>query len=450
MCEHISPLPMTQIPRSNGKLYITPISEHLDIRSDVGFYMIYAPENGKAVILDAASATALLEEDSTAQLLKEELLQQKQEEATGGDTQEKHLELLPTMSCNFRCSYCYAAKAHSHEHLSREQCDQIIRTFISSQDKSNTTYKISFVGGGEPILEWENICYCMKLASTRANARGCNVRFSIISNGSLIDKDKYQTLKEFDVAVRVSFEILPDIQQKQRGAYARVAQNITGMCAAGVRVGIRSIITENNVHRQNEMIQYAAAQFPKIKSLDFEPVCTSAESPHSLRTFYQKFTDAFFEARETAKAKGIRLDCIALRMAQGRGEFFCPGDFCVSPSGVISACHRSVTPNDRGYETFVYGKLFSNGEMQINAAAFQQIQHRKTAESYEECRQCFARKNCAGGCLYQRLLLREEQFRIHCEFTRNFLLRYLLNIQDEACRKQHGKTLREFLSSQHS
>ena len=82
MCEHISPLPMTQIPRSNGKLYITPISEHLNIRSDVGFYMIYAPENGKAVILDAASATALLEEDSTAQLLKEELLQQKQEEAT--------------------------------------------------------------------------------------------------------------------------------------------------------------------------------------------------------------------------------------------------------------------------------------------------------------------------------------------------------------------------------
>ncbi len=437
---------MKSIPWSNNCIFYARLNEYLNLPGSNAFFIIYAPGNGYSVIVDDSTFTNLINDQPEAKALKAQLLSPPLLPCKANEQNRKHMELLPTMACNFRCSYCYAAQAHSRQKLVRRQYKTLIENFITPQDAHDTTYEISFVGGGEPVLEWPDICYCLEAATAKAKAFDRHVRFSIISNGSLLGKDKLEQLKKYNVAVRISFEILRDVQEQQRGSYQQVADNIASMCSYGIKVGIRSIITPGNVLRQAEMVKVVAEYFPNVKVLDFEPVCTDRDSAQTMDDFYHQYTLSFFEALNVAEAHSIRLDSIAMRMARGRSTHFCPGDYCISPTGIVTACHRSVTQADSGYETFVYGKLYPDGTVYTDTAKLQAIQNMKMAKNYEACQSCFAKMNCSGGCLYQRLLLNETQFQSHCHFIRNFLVQYLLKIQNKACEESCNMTLPQLLA----
>lgn len=437
---------MKSIPWSKNCIFYAPLNEHLNLPVSNAFFIIYAPGNGYSVIVDDSTFTNLINDRSEAKILKAQLLSPPLLPGKADKSNRKHMELLPTMACNFRCSYCYAAQAHSPQKLVRKQYETLIKNFITPLDDDDTTYEISFVGGGEPVLEWPDICYCLEAATDRAKKFGRFVRFSIISNGSLLEKDKLELLKKYNVAVRISFEILRDIQERQRSSYQRVADNIDSMCSYEIKVGIRSIITPDNVLRQAEMVKHVAEHFPDVKMLDFEPVCSDRDSAQTMEQFYNQYTQSFFEALNIAEAHGIKLDSIVMRMARGRCTHFCPGDFCISPTGIVTACHRSVSHTDCGYEIFAYGKLFPDGTVYTDDAKLQAIQNMKMSTNYEACQNCFAKMNCSGGCLYQRMLLNEKQFQSHCHFIRKFLVQYLLKLQNQACEKSCNMTLPQLLA----
>ncbi|MGC9337284.1 MAG: radical SAM protein [Candidatus Cloacimonadia bacterium] len=98
--------------------------------------------------------------------------------------------MIPTYKCNFACKYCF-------EDLKR--LEQVREDVIKPQllvawiEKFWSTYKFPSLGivfyGGEPLLKKERLKDYIEALKKWTNANKIKFSFSIITNGSLWDKE---------------------------------------------------------------------------------------------------------------------------------------------------------------------------------------------------------------------------------------------------------------------
>lgn len=83
-----------------------------------------------------------------------------------------------TNKCNLACTYCYEDLANRPPQiLSQEDIRNAVDAIIEREDPNSQTLIVLF--GGEPTLEWENVCYLMEYAYSKKT----NIRFNMTTNG---------------------------------------------------------------------------------------------------------------------------------------------------------------------------------------------------------------------------------------------------------------------------
>lgn len=123
-----------------------------------------------------------------------------------------NLVIILSQMCNLACSYCYAQDARSKDVLEKEKLKVAIDSHFDW--KSNKLH-FSFIGGGEPTLTWELLVWAINyIRSIDAGTR--NVSIGVTTNGTLLNDERINFLKENKVRIGLSFEILPDVQSTQR------------------------------------------------------------------------------------------------------------------------------------------------------------------------------------------------------------------------------------------
>lgn len=399
----------------------------IDSNAEDCVYLMYEPLENRCGIISKPQMETILKQSSLKKN-KNDICESNGSIKTLPDntmslTEIPELIFLPNFDCNFRCSYCYAGQSHSKTRLSLEKMKLAVDHFFEKLSQMVSIAKISFVGGGEPMLAWNNIRLILDYASCKAANVNKKAAFCFITNGSILTNEILDILKNYKVFIRVSFEIIPEIQEMQRGNYSIVSRNIKTLCENHIKVAIRSIITENNVDRMNEMIDICRREYPTIKRLDFEPVASSNLN----QDFYDAYISNFFDAMDNAESHNIMLNSILNRIANDCSTTFCPGDFCITPDGSITICHRVASKNDVLFEKYIYGEL-SETKIMIDDAKYRMLQEQRKRCWNKFCINCFARYNCGGGCSYQRDTLNERQFEAHCNFVRKFLTKYLIRI----------------------
>lgn len=333
----------------------------------------------------------------------------------------RSLIILPNYKCNFSCSYCYSSKGRSNKEISLENLKTGLDHFISIAIQNVLKeVRVSFLGGGEPILSWDLLVWSYEYLDKNLSKDNIKILFSITTNGSLLNDDYIQWIAQRNVHVNVSFEILPDIQNTQRGQFDEVSQNIKKMLRSGINISIRSTITENNVLRMEEMVRNVLTHYPTIKKLHFEPVTQELESS----MYYSNFIKYFFRARQLASENGIKLICSITKSFSSLRKRFCGGELCLTPDGLYTICHRSSSPMDKNFNSFVYGKIVDN-QVQIDDLKVVSIL-KKNIFDYDECKQCIAKWHCAGGCLFQRMNYDKFQMQNTCDFTKKIISLLLL------------------------
>ena len=336
--------------------------------------------------------------------------------------------ILPNYTCNFSCSYCFSAKGRSKGVLKKEHLRSVLDFFINSKRVQTDRLAISYLGGGEPTISWDVVKYGLEYADERSRQHGIRMMTTLVTNGSVINQEMVDTFRRFDVHPRISFEILEEIQNKQRGQYANVCRGIDMLCQGGVTTMVRSMITPDNVELMPRMIQQLHNRFPQIKSVLFDPI-TSSETfavPEPTRRFYDSYFDCFLEARQLAANYGIDLGCTPLRNLDMVVERFCTGEFCVTPKGTITICHQVSSPLEKHYEDCVYARIGDDGSLLINHAKFARLIEKYTIYSQPRCRNCFIKWNCGGGCMMQNNQYSEDILDVICDFTRRFSKHLLL------------------------
>lgn len=334
---------------------------------------------------------------------------------------------LLSNSCNFACTYCYSQHSRNRDILDKETISAVVDYIFSSQSRHKA---FSFLGGGEPTLTWDLLTWSVEYIKQKNEQHKFDVYIGLTTNGSLLQsRERISWVKKNLSGVAISFEILPDIQNKlrplktsQKGSFDIVDKAIKSMIEEGIHLKLRSTITKNSVGRMMEMLDFVQSEYPSIKELHLEPVCDIGEnSADYFDSFITHFSDVYLEGRK----RGVLIQNSITNALFHIREHYCTGEFCITPSGDIVSCHRFSTNNEPGFEFFKYGEA-RPGEVHIDFSKMRDVSSYRMKRK-EKCDSCFAKWNCAGGCVATRATLTSEQLNDYCVFMKNLLKALLEN-----------------------
>ena len=144
-----------------------------------------------------------------------------------------------TRACNLNCIHCYArAKDHANEgEMDTEQ------GFSLLDDLANFGVPVILFSGGEPLVRPD-------LVELARYAVSKGMRAVISTNGTLIDKDKANELKEIGLSyVGVSLDGREEVNDRFRGkkhAFKKALEGVRNCLDAGLKVGLRFTINRMN------------------------------------------------------------------------------------------------------------------------------------------------------------------------------------------------------------
>jgi radical SAM protein with 4Fe4S-binding SPASM domain len=413
-----------------------PIS--LEVEEESSFtYLLYAPLKGLVYLVSELQLRFLEENLFKDKVFSDEYMEKIQKIlisktekplfSTKSIDDIQNLMLLPNNICNFKCSYCYAAEGRSNKVIDLEKLKLGIKYFFDPGRAKGKRLTISVLGGGEPLLSWFLIKSTLEYALLLNKERGyTNLPISIVTNGSILNDDIIDFCKTNNVSVSVTFEILKEIQNLQRGSYEKVVENINTLTAQGVEVALNSVITKNNVHLMPEMIKEASLIISDVKKMAFNPIMDSDyfDSFEDSALFYKNYIEGFYAAFKLAKEKGIYLTCTFLNAFYCVTDRYCPGKFVITSEGTVSICYFVSSSRDKLYQSFIYGDIKEDDEIVIDEEKFQAIIN--NSGKTEECDKCYAKWHCSGGCFVNNRLFTIENKKIYCQTMRDFLKRMLL------------------------
>lgn len=324
------------------------------------------------------------------------------------DAPVKALCLHVAHDCNLRCSYCFASTGDfgtGRKIMPVEVAKKAI-DFVISRSGSRRNIELDFFGG-EPLMAWDTVTQTVDYARSLEAATGKHFRFTITTNGLLLDADKMAYINAHMDNVVLSLDGRPSVNDDFRktvnggGSYDVIVPRFQELVRGrGERdYYARGTFTSKNLDFAEDVLHIADAGFD---SLSVEPVsaedgCGYELTEADLETIYAEY-DRLADIMLARKKAGkpfhffhfmIDLDqgpCVIKRLRGcGAGYEY----VAVTPDGDIFPCHQFV-----GKEEFKQGNVLE-GTFDLDIAGKFAAMNIYTRE---KCRDCWAKFYCSGGC----------------------------------------------------
>jgi uncharacterized protein len=347
--------------------------------------------------------------------------------------------LFPTDRCNLRCRYCYASAAEGGNKLPLPAAKKAI-DFVAANAKSKNyeQFAVGFHGNGEPFSAFDVIEQCCDFVHDAAEREGLKYQISTATNG-VLSEDKLDFLVAWISDVNVSFDILPDVQNRQRplaggqGSFDYVDNTLKRLDKAGVQYGIRATITNESVLRLREMAAFVKENYPKCNLLHFEPVFEVGRAlSNKVATPDPKtFVSEYIKAQKELAGTGIRLVYSGER-ANTFCQCFCSvcsNGFTVTAEGNVTSCYEVCTYKDARASRYIYGHFDEScGEFLYDSKVMDDLL-KLQVKNIPFCRDCFCKWHCGGDCAAK--LLGSNPTESHagserCVITRALIYRQIL------------------------
>lgn len=441
---------------NTSEIFLEPVGDELGLSDDNQVYIMYSPLTEGLALVSGEDAARILAyagasgeaEDSELGELIAEMTPARMPSVEDLTPLEKatKLSVLPNLTCNFSCSYCYSAKGRSKTVIEWDKVKAVLDYFIDDKRIEPQPLSIFISGGGEPLLSWNIVERLLEYAGTRAKEKGFPLYMSVVTNGSLLTEDIAESLKHHGCSVCISFEVLQDLQDAQRNHYHQVKSNLLMLGGKGVRTMVNSTITPQSVSRMTDMVEEVVKCYPYVCQYTMEPV-TGWEmfpSPADMRKFYDSFYEEYVKCKEIAVRNNLNLRFTFDDSFRGITLRHCPGKFALTPLGTISACHLTSSPKESRYERCVYGRVTESGEIELDKDKFRDLRNINVF-SYERCSDCFAKWSCGGECLARNDSYPEEYMNEVCCFNRKFVKHVLVEELRKTVFEETGLSLEEYV-----
>ncbi len=320
----------------------------------------------------------------------------------------KALCLHISHSCNLNCSYCFASqgKYHGERAMMSFEVGKQALDFLIANSGSRTNLEVDFFGG-EPLMNFDVVKQLVEYARSVEGKYGKNFRFTLTTNGVLIDDDVIDFANREMSNVVLSLDGRKEIHDRFRvdyagnGSWDKIVPKFQKLVEAreGKNYYMRGTFTHANPDFLKDIQTMLDLGFTE---LSMEPVVCAAGDPSELTQEdlpivldqYEKLAELMLKKDREGKPFTFyhyMIDltggpCIYKRISGcGSGTEY----MAVTPWGDLYPCHQFV-----GEEKFKLGDIWNgvtNTEIQSEFAACNVYAH-------PECRDCWARLYCSGGC----------------------------------------------------
>lgn len=131
-----------------------------------------------------------------------------------------YLSFAPTHECNLSCSYCYGGQGKNYIGDTRGFDEKSIRSMIDSFVDviypDAAVYRIDFVGGGEPLLNFSAVKHTIDYIERLAEEKGKTITVWLCTNGTLITDEIAEYLVNHKVPIGISLDGNRDKHNKYR------------------------------------------------------------------------------------------------------------------------------------------------------------------------------------------------------------------------------------------
>ena len=320
----------------------------------------------------------------------------------------KALCLHVAHTCNLNCAYCFASqgKYHGDRAVMSFEVGKQAFDYLIKNSGTRRNLEVDFFGG-EPLMNFDVVKQLVAYARQIEKEHNKNFRFTLTTNGLLIDDDVIDFANKEMSNVVLSLDGRKEIHDRYRvdysgkGSWDRIVPKFQQLVEArgGKNYYMRGTFTHRNPDFLNDIKQMLDLGF---NELSMEPVVCAPGDPAELTEDdlpivldqYEKLAELMLERNKQGKPFTFyhyMIDltggpCIYKRISGcGSGTEY----MAVTPWGDLYPCHQFV-----GDEKFRLGDVWTgvtNTEIQGEFAACNVYAH-------EECKDCWARLYCSGGC----------------------------------------------------
>jgi len=313
------------------------------------------------------------------------------------------LSFFLTTKCNLKCIYCYSDKSHhANQTLDLDFAKYAIDLYIAEDNFKH----IRFFGAGEPTVEFELMKEITDYAQTKINH---GLKVELQTNG-VFDTTVRDWLKENLDIIWISVDGTPDLQDTCRplkngkGSSKLIEENIKYLTNYGKGMtGIRSTITNQNITRQMENIDYFSEL--GVKYIWSDPIFPAVgdEIVFFENIDMMQYAEEFVKAKEYANTNGIFYESFLTCNFDENTHINCRA--CIptphlTTDGYISACDMALFGENKNHmDVFIYGRWDKDRREIIYNEDKIKILQSRTVENLSECSNCEAKYHCAGYCL---------------------------------------------------
>jgi len=311
-------------------------------------------------------------------------------------------------SCNLNCSYCFASQGryHGERALMSFEVGKRALDFLIENSGNRKNLEVDFFGG-EPLLNFDVVKRLVAYARSIEKDAGKNFRFTLTTNGMLIDDDVIDFANREMSNVVLSLDGRKEVHDRFRvdysgkGSFDTIVPKFKKLVDArgGKNYYMRGTFTHANPDFLNDIKTMLDLGF---NELSMEPVVCAKDDPSALNdadfpVVCKQYEDlARLMMKRDREGKPFTFyhymidlsagPCIYKRISGcGSGTEY----MAVTPTGELYPCHQFV-----GDEKYLLGNVFdgvTNKDIQNEFASC-------NVYARSECKDCWAKLYCSGGC----------------------------------------------------
>ena len=320
----------------------------------------------------------------------------------------KALCLHVAHTCNLNCAYCFASqgKYQGERAVMSYEVGKRALDFLIENSGSRRNLEVDFFGG-EPLMNFQVVKDLVAYARKVEKEKNKNFRFTLTTNGVLIDDEVIDFANREMSNVVLSLDGRKEVHDKYRvdyagnGSYDKIVPKFQKLVKSrdGKNYYMRGTFTHENPDFLEDIKVMLDLGF---NELSMEPVvCAKGDkselTPEDIEIVKKQYEDlALLMLEKDKEGKPFTFyhymidltggPCIYKRISGcGSGTEY----MAVTPWGDLYPCHQFV-----GDEKFKLGDIYNgvdNFEIQNEFAS-------NNLYAKKECKDCWARLYCSGGC----------------------------------------------------
>jgi uncharacterized protein len=343
----------------------------------------------------------------------------------------KALCLHVSHDCNLRCKYCFASTGsfQGDRLLMSGEVGKKAIDFVIKNSGKRRNIEIDFFGG-EPLMNFDVVKEIVEYAKKEGAKAGKTFRFTITTNGLLLNEDIKNYINSNMSNVVLSLDGTKEVNDDMRiringrGCYDDIVPKFLDIAQSRGQDNyyVRGTFTRKNLNFAKDVLHLADLGF---KQTSVEPVVAPDSEEYALKkedlpilySEYEKLAVEYLKRKKEQKGFNFfhfMIDlsqgpCVVKRLSGcGSGHEY----LAVTPEGDIYPCHQFV-----GHQNFKMGNVFTD---EFNTD-IKQLFQKSNVYTKEKCKECWAKFYCSGGCpanAYQFNKDINEPYLLGCELEK--------------------------------